>query len=107
MKKQYSVRNGPDLDRFLEGRKDRYTTFLEGSHIYGMNHFTFTRLAKKAKAIIRGSKNSVVDMEIMDKYLEENLKEGSSDVYFICGLCHNGLLGGGLIVDEWGGITPK
>ena len=48
-----ALRRGPDLDRFLEGRKRTFVSYAEGARIYSMNYYSFVTLAKTAGANIR------------------------------------------------------
>ena len=74
------LRQGPDLDQYLEGRKrKRYTTYGLGASQYSMNYYTFRRLAKEAGANIQIKKNVVIDLDILDAYLEEHFREGESE----------------------------
>lgn len=40
--------------------------------MYSMNYYSFVKLAKEAGANIRIKKNVVIDLELIDKYLENN-----------------------------------
>ena len=60
---------GPDLDMYLEGKKKRYVTYVQGASIYRMNYYTFVRLAKEAGVNIRSRKTVVVDLDIFDAYI--------------------------------------
>ena len=62
----------PDLDRFLEGRGRKFVTYQEGSDLYGIPYYSFVRLAKEAGANIRIKKKVVIDLELVEKYLENN-----------------------------------
>lgn len=75
------LRKGPDLDKYLEGRRRKYTTYAQGAKLYSMHYYGFVKLAKEAGANIRIKKNVVVDLEIIERYLEEHCREeGESDV---------------------------
>lgn len=39
---------------------------------YSMNYYSFVKLAKEAGANIRIKKNVVIDLELIEKYLENN-----------------------------------
>ena len=62
----------PDLDRFLEGRGRKFVTYSEGSDMYGIPYYSFVRLAKEAGANITLRKNAIVDVDVIEKYLEEH-----------------------------------
>ena len=62
----------PDLDRFLEGRGRKFVTYIEGSNLYGIPCYSFVRLAKEAGANITLRKSAIVDVGVIEKYLEEH-----------------------------------
>ncbi len=64
------LRKGPDLDQYLEGKKKRYTTYGLGAGMYSLNYYSFVRLCKEAGANIQIKKKVVVDLDILDAYLE-------------------------------------
>ena len=66
-----ALRRGPDLDRFLEGKKRTFVSYAEGARIYSMNYYSFVTLAKAAKANIRIKKNVVIDLDAIEEYLEK------------------------------------
>ena len=35
-----ALRRGPDLDRFLEGKKRTFVSYAEGARIYSMNYYS-------------------------------------------------------------------
>ena len=70
-----TLRKGPDLDRFIEGKKRNFVTYAQGARMYSMNYYSFVTLAKEAGANIRIKKNVVIDLELIEKYLENN-REG-------------------------------
>ena len=45
-----ALRRGPDLDRFLEGKKRTFVSYAQGARIYSMNYYPFVTLAKTAGA---------------------------------------------------------
>ena len=65
------LRKGPDLEKFLEGKKRKYTSYAEGARIFSMSYYTFISLAKAAGANMRIKKNVVVDLEAIEEYLEK------------------------------------
>ncbi len=69
------LRRGPDLERFLEGKKRKFTTYAQGASMYSMNYYSFITLAKKAGANIQIKKKVVVDLDILEKYIEEQCRE--------------------------------
>ena len=75
-----AVRKGPDLDRFLEGKKRTFVSYAEGARIYSMNYYSFVTLAKAAKANIRIKKNVVIDLDAIEEYLEKQCMEENGGV---------------------------
>ena len=66
------LQKGPDLDRFLEGGKRRFTTYARGAGMYSLNYYTFVNLVKEAGANLQIKKKVIVDLDILDAYLESN-----------------------------------
>ena len=74
------LRKGPDLDRYLEGRKKRYTTYGLGAGMYSLNYYSFVRRCKEAGANIQIKKKVIVDLDILDAYLESAIDmEGGNE----------------------------
>ena len=72
------LKKGPDLDRFLEVGKRRFTTYARGAGSYSLNYSTFVKLVKEAGANLQIQKKVIVDLDILDAYLESNAeKEGA------------------------------
>lgn len=66
-----ALRRGPDLDRFLEGKKRTFVSYAEGARFYSMNYYSFVTLAKAAGANIRIKKKVVIDLDAIEEYLEK------------------------------------
>ena len=62
------LRRGPDLERFLEGRKRKFITYAQGASMYSMNYYSFITLAKKAGANIQIKKKVVVDLDVLAEF---------------------------------------
>lgn len=75
-----ALRRGPDLDRFLEGKKRTFVSYAEGARIYSMNYYSFVTLAKAAKANIRIKKNVVIDLDAIEEYLEKQCVEENGGI---------------------------
>ncbi len=71
--------NKPDWDKYLEGKKKRYVTYHEGARIMKMPYYRFTRLAREAKANIKIRKRAIVDLEVLEEYLN-SVKEDENGV---------------------------
>ena len=65
-------RKAPDLEKYLEGKKRRFVNYTQGAKIYKMSYWPFVRLAKKAEANYPIRKTAIVDLNILEKFLEEN-----------------------------------
>lgn len=62
----------PDLDKYLEGRGRKFVTYSEGADIYDIPYYSFVRLAKEAKANYSLRKTAIVDVGIVEQYLDEH-----------------------------------
>lgn len=70
------LRKGPDLDKYVNDKKRRYTSYAGGARIYSMSYYIFIKLAKEAGANVKIKKNVVVDLDVLEKYIEENCEGG-------------------------------
>ncbi|WP_330621478.1 DUF6462 family protein [Butyrivibrio sp.] len=61
-----------NLDKYLEGKEHHYCSYEAGARKYGMAYWTFVRLCQEIGANIPLRKTALVDMDIVDKYIEEN-----------------------------------
>lgn len=62
----------PDLDRFLAGKERHLVSYLEGSQLYDLAYTTFVNLAKEAGANMKIQKAVIVDIGIIEDYLDKN-----------------------------------
>ena len=60
------------IDEYLEGKKRRFVNYTQGAKIYKMSYWPFVRLAKKAEANYPIRKTAIVDLNILDDFLEGN-----------------------------------
>ena len=65
-------RKTPDLEKYLEGKKRRFVNYKQGAKIYRMPYWPFVRLAKRAEANYPIRKTAIVDLNILDDFLEDN-----------------------------------
>lgn len=65
----------PDLDRYLEGRRRHYVTYIEGARLYHLSYQTFVKLAKAAKANLKMRKTVIIDVDLIEQYLADNFEE--------------------------------
>ena len=70
----------PNWDEFLEDRKKNLVSYAEGARYYSMNYYAFVALARKANANVRIKNRTVVNLDILDAYLEEFCKGEPDDV---------------------------
>ena len=63
---------GPDLEKYLEGKAHRYASYKEGAIMYSMPYWTFVNFAKEAGATWALRKTAMVDLDKLDKYLDEH-----------------------------------
>ena len=68
----HEKRKTPDLEKYLEGKKRRFVNYTQGAKIYRMSYWPFVRLAKKAEANYPIRKTAIVDLNILDDFLEGN-----------------------------------
>lgn len=74
-------RGFPDLDKYLEGRKRKLVNYKEGAELYEIPYYSFVRLAKEAGANFTLRKTVVVDIDIIEKYLDEHLDVAFRTMY--------------------------
>lgn len=69
----------PDLEQYVEGKKRKFTTYSRGASLYSMNYYSFVNLAKEAGANIQIKKKVIVDLDILEKYIEEQCREEGTE----------------------------
>ena len=69
-----TLRRGPDLDRFIDEQKRTFVSYAQGARMYSM------KLAKEAGANIRIKKNVVIDLELIEKFLENNCEGAEGEM---------------------------
>lgn len=62
----------PDLEKYLEGKGRRFVNYAQGAKLYQLSYWSFVRVAKEAKSNYPIRKTCIVDLNILDKYLEEH-----------------------------------
>jgi len=65
-------RGFPDLDRYLKERGRKLVNYEEGAEIYGIPYYSFVRLAKEAGANYTLRKSAVIDIDVIESYLDEH-----------------------------------
>lgn len=71
---QIEKKNGcfPDLDKHLKKRGRKLVSYKEGAEIYGIPYYSFVRLAKEAGANYMLRKSVVIDIDIIEQFLDDN-----------------------------------
>ena len=66
----------PDLEMYLtEDKRHDFINYTQGHRIYGMPYWPFVRLAKEADAVWTLRKKAIVDMKVLDAYIEAHAVE--------------------------------
>ena len=73
------LRKGPDLEQFLVGRKRKFTSYAQGARLYSMNYYSFIKLVNEAGANLQIKKNVIVDLDILEKFIEKKCREEGAD----------------------------
>lgn len=60
----------PELERMVREKRKKYVRYEEGAQLYSMGLHTFQELAKEAGAIYRIKRIVLVNLDILDEYLE-------------------------------------
>ena len=62
----------PELEKILAKKKKRYVSYEEGMALYSMGKISFRKLTQEAHALLRIKKMAIVDLDILDGYLEQH-----------------------------------
>lgn len=62
----------PELEKILAGKKKKYIRYEEGITLYSMGKIPLRQLAQEAHALLRIKKMAIVDLDILDDYLEQH-----------------------------------
>lgn len=60
----------PDLEKYLEGRGRRFVNYAQGAKLYDLPYWSFVRVAKEAESNYPIRKTAIVDLDILDTFLE-------------------------------------
>ena len=60
----------PELEKILAGKKKKYIHYEEGAVLYSMGKNSFRQIAQDAHAIVRLKRIALVNVEVLDEYLE-------------------------------------
>ena len=62
----------PNWKKILAKKKKRYVGYEEGMVLYSMGKISFRKLAQDAHALLRIKKIAIVDLDMLDDYLEQH-----------------------------------
>lgn len=60
----------PELEILLAGKKKKYVRYEEGAILYSLGINSFRQIAQDAHAIVRLKHIALVNVEVLDEYLE-------------------------------------
>lgn len=60
----------PELEKILARKKKKYIRYEEGAVHYSMGKNSFRQIAQDAHAIVRLKRIALVNVEVLDEYLE-------------------------------------
>lgn len=60
----------PDLEKLVRDRRKKFVRYEEGAKLYSMGFHTFQQLAKDAGAVYHVKRIVLVNLDIIDEYLE-------------------------------------
>lgn len=63
-------KKNPELEKMVLQRKKKFVRYEEGAQLYSMGLHTFQQLAKDAGAVYKVKRIVLVNLEIIDDYLE-------------------------------------
>ena len=64
----------PELEKILARKKKKYIRYEEGAVLYSMGKNSFRQIAQDAHAIVRLKRIALVNVEVLDEYLESFLE---------------------------------
>lgn len=72
MDERKNIANGPDLEKYINDQnRKRFIQYSEGAKQFGMRYWTFVRFCKRAGAVITLRKTAIVDLDILEDYIEK------------------------------------
>jgi len=60
----------PELEKILAGKKKKYVRYEEAMAIYSMGKIALRKLAQEAHALIYLKHTAVINVEVLDEYIE-------------------------------------
>ena len=70
----------PELEKLLAGKKKKYVRYEEGAVLYSMGKNSFRQVAQDAHAVVRLKRIALVNVEVLDEYLESTKMESVEQV---------------------------
>lgn len=61
----------PDLDAYLGKNRRTLCSYEEGAKMYGLRFYSFVNLAKEANANIKVKRHALVDLDVLDAYIDK------------------------------------
>lgn len=69
----------PDWEKYItDENRHEFVTYAKGARMYSLNYWTFVRLAKEAGANWPLRKTAIVDLRVLDEYMENNKLEATT-----------------------------
>ncbi|WP_242830380.1 DUF6462 family protein [Butyrivibrio sp. AE3009] len=68
-----------NLDEYLDGQHRHFVTYWEGAREIGIAYWSFVSLAKEANATIRMGRYVIVDIDVVNDYIEETYGDNEGD----------------------------
>lgn len=78
--KPKKIRDVLDLDKYIrEGKKRRYTSYARAASFFSLPYYSIVKIAKEAGACWKIRKTVIVDLDILEAYIEEHGKGKEED----------------------------
>ena len=73
MDEKKNLIRGPDLEAYItDENRRRFITYSDGAKYFGLRYWTFVRLCQKAGANIPLRKTAIVDLDVLEKFIEKH-----------------------------------
>lgn len=85
MDEKKNLIRGPDLEAYItDENRRRFITYADGAQLFGLRYWTFVRLCQKAGANIPLRKTAIVDLDVLEGFIEKHREiaeqEGEKDM---------------------------
>ena len=74
----------PDLEKLVKGGRKKFVRYEEGAMLYSMGVHTFQQLAKDARAVYHVKRIVLVNLDLIDEYLEAFRDERIQEEQHMC-----------------------